>query len=204
MVPARLKPEIVRVEFSGHQFRKSSDIRCPSLLLSAIEARVSTLEVLMKSKALLWMVSAVSRKSILWGALTAVLAIAAIMPGLQAGPAMAGRFKLQFDAQVGKTALPTGDYTFSVDRATGTNGVILVYREGQALGIVVPQELDRYKGEGLNPELLCIRHDGKVTVRAMRLPGVGTYYFEMPKNLRTFVAQQPQLIETVPVQMGGE
>jgi hypothetical protein len=146
----------------------------------------------------------VSRKSILWGALTAVLAMAAIMPGLQAGPAPAGRFKLQFDAQVGKTALPTGDYTFSVDRATGTNGVIFVYREGKALGIVVPQVLDRYKGEGLSPELLCIRHDGKVTVRAIRLPGVGTYYFEMPKNLQTLVAQQPQLIETVPVQVSGE
>lgn len=146
----------------------------------------------------------VSRKSILLGALTAVLAIAAIMPGLQAGPATVGRFKLQFDAQVGKTALPTGDYTFSVDRASGTNGVIFVYREGRALGMVVPQVLDRYKGEGLTPELLCIRHDGKVTVRAMRLPGVGTYYFEMPKNLKTLVAQQPQLIETVPVQVNGE
>ena len=146
----------------------------------------------------------VSRKSILWGALSAVIAIAAIMPGLQAGPATAGRFKLQFDAQVGKTALPTGDYTFSVDRSTGSYGVIFVYREGQALGVVVPQTLDRYKGQGLNPQLLCIRHDGKVTVRALRLPNVGTYYFEMPKNLQTLVAQQPQLIETVPVQVSGE
>ncbi|HEV3482072.1 MAG TPA: hypothetical protein VGR97_07060 [Candidatus Acidoferrales bacterium] len=146
----------------------------------------------------------VSRKSILWGALSAVLAIAAIMPGLQAGPAMAGRFKLQFDAQVGKTALPMGDYTFSVDRGAGSYGVIFVYREGQALGMVVPQVLDRYKGQGLSPELLCIRHDGKVTVRALRLPEVGTYYFQMPKNLQTLVAQQPQLIETVPVQVSGE
>jgi hypothetical protein len=146
----------------------------------------------------------VSRKGILWAALTAVLAIAAIMPGLQAGPATAGRFKLQFDAQVGKTALPTGDYTFSVDRSAGSYGVIFVYREGQALGMVVPQTLDRYKGQGMSPQLLCIRHDGKVTVRALRLPNVGTYYFEMPKNLQTLVAQQPQLIETVPVQVRGE
>ncbi len=82
--------------------------------------------------------------------------------------------------------------------------MIFVYREGKTLGIVMPQALDRYKGEGLNPELLCIRHDGKVTVRAMRLPGVGTYYFQMPNNLKTLVAQQPQLIETVPVQVNGE
>jgi len=146
----------------------------------------------------------VFRKSILWGALTAVLAITAIMPSLQAGPATAGRFKLQFDAQVGKTALPTGDYTFSVDRTAGSYGVIFVYREGQALGIVVPQTLDRYKGQGLSPELLCIRHDGKVSVRALRLPNVGTYYFEMPKNLQALVAQQPELIEAVPVQVSGE
>lgn len=145
-----------------------------------------------------------SRKSILWGALSAVLAIAAIMPGLQAGPATAGRFKLQFDAQVGKTALPTGDYTFSVDQSTGSYGVIFVYREGQALGMVVSQTLDRYKGQGLSPELLCIRHDGEITVRALRLPNVGTYYFQMPKNLQALVAQQPQLIETVPVQVSGE
>ena len=146
----------------------------------------------------------VSRKSILWGALTAVLAIAAIMPGLQAGPSEAGRFKLSFSMRMGKTALPAGDYTFSLDRSAGSYGTIVVYREGQALGIMIPQTLDRFQGQGENPALLCIRHDGKVTVRALRLPNVGTYYFEVPKELKTLLAQQPQLIEAVPVQMNGE
>jgi hypothetical protein len=145
-----------------------------------------------------------SSKSILWIALGAVIAIAAIMPGLQAGPATTGRFKLPFDAQVGKTALPTGDYTFSVDRSAGSYGVVYVYREGQAMGIAVPQTLDRFEGQGMNAELLCVRHDGKVTVRALRLPNFGTYYFQMPKSMKTLVAQQPQLIETVPVQVSGE
>jgi hypothetical protein len=36
------------------------------------------------------------------------------------------------------------------------------------------------------------------------LPSIGTYYFEMPKSLKTLVAQQPQLIETVQVQVSGE
>ncbi len=146
----------------------------------------------------------VSRKSILWGALGAVIAIAAIMPGLQAGPAMVGRFKLQFDAQVGKTALPMGDYMFSVDRTAGSYGLIGVYRGTESVGILVPQELDTYRGQGQSPALLCIRHDGKVTVRALRLPGIGTYYFQMPKDLQKLVAQQPKLIETVPVQVSGE
>jgi len=144
-----------------------------------------------------------SRK-ILWIALGAVIAIAAIMPGLQAGPMTAGRFKMPFDAKMGKTALPTGDYTFSVDRSAGSYGLISVYRGAESVGILVPQELDIYHGQGQSPALLCIRHDGKVTVRALRLPGIGTYYFKMPKELKTLVAQQPELIETVPVQVSGE
>lgn len=145
-----------------------------------------------------------SRKSVLGIALGTVIAIAAIMPGLQAGPATAGRFKLPFDAQLGKTALPTGDYTLSIDRSVGSYGEVLVYREGQAMGIAIPQTLNRYEGQGESPVLLCIRHDGKVTIRALRLPNVGTYYFQMPKGLQTLMAQQPRLIETVPVQVSGE
>lgn len=145
-----------------------------------------------------------SRKSILWIALGAVIAIAAVMPGLKAGPMTVGRFTLPFDAQVGKTALPTGDYTFSVDRTGGSYGMISVYRGTESVGILMAQELDTYHGQGESPALLCIRHNGKVTVRAMRLPNLGTYYFPMPKDLQTLVAQQPELIETVPVQVGGE
>jgi hypothetical protein len=145
-----------------------------------------------------------SRKGILWAALAAVIAIAAIVPGLQAGPSADGRFKLPFDAQVGKMTLSTGDYTFSVDRNAGSYGLVRVYRGTESVGIMVPQELDYYHGQGQNSALLCIRHDGKVTIRAMRLPNIGTYYFQLPKDLKTLVAQQPQMIETVPVQVSGE
>lgn len=143
-------------------------------------------------------------RRILWVALGAVIAIAAIVPGLQAGAATTGRFKLPFDAQLGKTALPTGDYTFSVDRADGNYGLIRVYRGTENVGMMLPQELDTYHAQGESPALLCIRHDGKLTVRALRLPGIGTFYFPMPKDLQTLVAQQPELIETVPVQVSGE
>lgn len=146
-----------------------------------------------------------SRGSILWVALAAVIAIGTITPRLRAGSSShEGRFKLPFDAQLGTTALRTGNYTFSVDRSAGAYGVIVVYSEGRALGFVVPQTLDRYEAKGLNPQLLCIRHEGKVTVRGLRLPNVGTYYFRMPKELQTLMANQPRLIETVPVQVSGE
>lgn len=145
-----------------------------------------------------------SRKAILWAALVAVIAVGAIVPGLQAGPSAEGRFKLPFDAQMGKATLSTGNYTFSVDRADGTFGLIRVYRGTESVGIMVPQELDSYHGQQRQAALLCIRHDGKVTVRALRLPNIGTYYFQLPKDLQTLVAQQPQMIETVPVQVSGE
>ncbi|HEY6903146.1 MAG TPA: hypothetical protein VI216_02480 [Candidatus Acidoferrales bacterium] len=145
-----------------------------------------------------------SKKGILWAALVAVIAIGAIASGLQAGPSEEGRFKLPFDAQVGKMTLQTGDYTFSVDRADGSYGLIRVYRGTESLGIMVPQELDSFHGQFGHAALLCIRHDGKVTVRALRLPNIGTFYFEMPKDLQTLLAQQPQMIETVPVQVSGE
>ncbi|MGA9630369.1 MAG: hypothetical protein WA369_09770 [Candidatus Acidiferrales bacterium] len=65
----------------------------------------------------------------------------------------------------------------------------------------------RYGGESAAPdapELVCIRHDGKVSVRALKLPRVGTFYFALPKDLKALVAQQPQLIETVQVEARGE
>lgn len=144
----------------------------------------------------------VSKKGILWVALSAVIAIGAIVPGLKAGPSAEGRFKLPFDAEAGKMTLATGNYAFSVDRSAGSYGLVRVYRGTESVGIMVPQELDSFHGQSQNAALLCIRHDGKVTVRALRLPNIGTYYFQMPKNLKTLVAQQPQLIETVPVQVG--
>ena len=143
-----------------------------------------------------------SRKSILSIALGAVIAIAAIMPGLKAGPATTGRFKLPFDVQMGKMALSAGNYTFSVERSAGPNGLIRVYRGAEGVGLMLPQELDTHHGQHENPALLCVRHDGKVTVRALRWTNVGTYYFPMPKDLQKLVAEQPELIETVPVQVG--
>jgi hypothetical protein len=146
-----------------------------------------------------------SMKSILGVALGAVLAFGAIAPSLPAGPSAEGRFKLAFDAQLGeKMALPTGDYTFVIDRSAGSNGTISVYRGNQVVGMALPQTFDRFENQGEKPVLVCIRHDGKVTVRALRLPNVGTFYFSLPKDLKVIAAQQPQLLETVSIEVSGE
>jgi hypothetical protein len=135
--------------------------------------------------------------------LIAVIAIGMIAPGLQAGPAFAARFKLPFDAHLGKMALPNGDYSFSIDHATA-HGIIRFYRGDQAVGMVIAQVFDDHQRQSKNPQIICIRHDGNVTVRALRLPRIGTFYFALPKELQGLMARQPQLIETVSVEVRGE
>jgi hypothetical protein len=136
-------------------------------------------------------------------ALLAAIAFIAFAPGLHAGPANKGKFNLPFDAKWGMVALPTGEYAFSVDH-NALDGTILVYRGSETLGVVRAQMFDDRENQSKNPELVCIRHDGKVMVRALRLPGVGTFYFPLPKELKTLVTQQPQLIETVSVEVRGD
>jgi len=143
-------------------------------------------------------------KGMLLTALSATLAFGMIAPSLHAGPATVGKFKLTFDVQLGDKTLPTGDYTFSFDRAAGTNGVVYVYRGIQSVGMVLPQMVNSNEGLGEKPVMVGIRHDGKVTARALRLPNVGTVYFYLPKDLKVLVAQKPELIETVPIQASGE
>jgi len=134
--------------------------------------------------------------------LSAVVAFGLIASGLQAAPAAGGRFKLPFAAQWGEAALSTGDYTFLVDHFS-SNGMIFVYRGKQAVGILHPQIFESNESHSEKSELVCIRHDGKVAIRALRLPQVGTFYFSLPKDLKVLVAGQPELIETVSVEVSG-
>lgn len=134
--------------------------------------------------------------------LIALIAFGMVTPTLQAGPAARARFQLPFDAKWGFNTLRTGTYTISVEHFA-SSGMITVYHDNQAVGMVYPQTFESFENKSVNAELVCIRHDGVVTVRALRLPGAGTFYFSLPKELKTLVTQQPQLIETVPVEVGG-
>ena|ERR1700730_11948427 len=135
-------------------------------------------------------------------ALVAVIAIGMFVPGLRAKSVAGGKFTLPFNAQWEAMALQTGDYTYSIDQ-TSLGGTIFVYKGNQAVGLVRPQSFDDYKGQGKNPVLICIRHNGNVTVRALQLRG-GTFYFSLPKELKGLMAQQPKLIETVSVEVTGQ
>jgi hypothetical protein len=134
--------------------------------------------------------------------LSTMIAFALTALDLQARVA-GGQFKLPFDAKWGEVALPTGGYTFSIDHIA-SNGVFTIYRGSQALGFVRPEMLDDKENRSQSATLVCIRHDRKLTVRALRLPHRGTFYFPITKELSALVAQQPQLIETVSISVSGE
>jgi hypothetical protein len=40
-----------------------------------------------------------------------------------------------------------------------------------------------------------------VTIRALRLPNVGTFYFALPKEVKDLVAQQSRSVESVTVEV---
>ena len=136
-------------------------------------------------------------------ALSAVIVLGMIAPSLWAGSAAMGEFNLPFNAQWERIGLQTGEYTFSVDHIT-MDGSVYVYRGNEAMGIVRPEAFDSSKGQSQNPELVLVRHNGKVAVRALSLPGVGTFYFSLPKDLKVLAAQQPQMIETIRVRVNGQ
>lgn len=142
-------------------------------------------------------------KSVSGFVLSAVVALVMMAPSVQAGPAAQDRFTLPFDAQWGKVTLPIGSYTLSIDRL-GLNGKVLISQGSKGIEMVLPQSFDYTQNQSKKAELVCIRHDGVVTVRALRLPEVGTFYFALPKNLATMMAEQPQMVETVSVEVSGE
>jgi hypothetical protein len=125
------------------------------------------------------------------------------LPELHAGPAVAGKFKIPFDASLGTTVLPTGDYTVALHQVA-MQDVIFIYQGTKGVAALRPQSFNPHEDKGEKPVLIFVRHDGNSTLRAVSFPGAGTFYFPLPKELKTLVAQQPQLIETVQVQVSGD
>ena len=114
-----------------------------------------------------------------------------------------GTFNLPFDAQWGQVKLSAGTYSFVVDDALHNNRIIL--RQGtHYMGFISRSEFSDDNKANLQPALLCVRHDSSFTVRALRLPEIGTYYYFMSKQKNQTVAQKPELIQDVPVLLGGK
>lgn len=130
----------------------------------------------------------------------AVLAVPA-RPQSHAGSRLT--FTLPFDAQWGLVKLSAGTYSFSLDDAYHAHQV-LISQGTHYVGIVPYSEFSDEKKADLQASLLCVRHDSAFSVRALRLPEVGTFYYAVPKQKNKTVAQTPELIQDVPVILGGK
>jgi len=143
-----------------------------------------------------------------WNKVAAFAVVAAVgfgmsLPQLQAQSVARGKFQLPFDSKVDQLALPTGDYTFAVDHLA-MNGIVSIYQGSKIVGLMHPQSFSSYDNQGEKPVLVFVRHQGDTALRAFRLPGTGTFYFPLPKGLKALSAKQPQLIETVSVQVSAD
>ena len=125
-----------------------------------------------------------------------------------------GSFTLPFEAHWGNATLPAGKYTFE---AVGIGHPFIEVR-GEAKGstpvfvIVLAHNLSQSANTS---ELVCIRQGNTGIVHSLVLKGSGEIlYFPVPKNLRlyahngnaktrTLLAQDPDLIQRVPVEVAG-
>ena len=144
-----------------------------------------------------------SWKNIAAFAVAVAIAFGMSLPASHAQSMTRGKFQLPFDAKLDKIALPTGDYTFAVDHL-GLNSIVRIYQGTSVVAMAHPQSFSSYDNQGEKPVLVFVRHDGNASLRALRFPRSGTFYFPLSKELKVLSAKQPQLIETITVQVSGD
>ncbi len=113
-----------------------------------------------------------------------------------------GRFTLSVEARWGQMVLPPGDYSFTLDHATNM-GIVTIWRGTKAVDMILNQ--GSYDNQTFDrSELILVRSGGNYTIRALRLAELGlTLQFSVPKTESQLIVQAPQLLERIPVIMGG-
>jgi hypothetical protein len=128
-----------------------------------------------------------------------------------------GTFTLPFEARWGTASLPAGNYTFEEGNTNTGQRIIEVRGESKgsprAFVLVQTHTPNAYDNSS---ELVCIRKGSTGIVRSLMLKGLGEIlYFAIPKNVQmyahngnaktqTLLAQGPELIQRVPVELGGQ
>jgi hypothetical protein len=116
--------------------------------------------------------------------------------------AYAGTFTLSVEARWGNMVLPPGDYSFTLDQGTNT-GIVCIRGRSGYLGVILNQGTDAQQTFARS-ELILVRSGENYTIRALRLAELGTAYeYAVPKTGKQLIVQAPQLLERIPVSMGG-
>ena len=116
----------------------------------------------------------------------------------QSATVTSGKFTLDFNAQWGKLDLQPGTYSFAVN-AENSAYIVTVKQGVQNKGFVLSSSFSSADQSGSQDEaLLCVRRSGECSVGALKMP-TGVFYFNMPGIQKAQLAQQPDLVERVPV-----
>jgi hypothetical protein len=109
---------------------------------------------------------------------------------------------LSVEARWGHIVLPPGDYSFTLDHATSP-GIVTIWRGTKPVDMVLNQATDDRQTFDRS-ELILVRSGGNYTIRALRLAELGlTLEYSAPTTGRQLIVQAPQLLERIPVMMGG-
>jgi hypothetical protein len=109
-----------------------------------------------------------------------------------------GDFTLTSETRWGTAILPAGHYTFELDEAAD-----LITVRGQNRAVIFVSRHDEDNRVDSNALILASR-DGKHVVRALRLAqGKKVFFYAVPKETPKAVAQDPVMIERVPVTISG-
>jgi hypothetical protein len=117
--------------------------------------------------------------------------------------AFKGSFTLPFQVRWGQVVLPPGEYSFTLDHGSVQGKVTIWTGTRKAVGFVNNQGV--YDQQTVDrSELVLVRSGGNYTVRALRLEDLGmTLEYSVPKTGTQLITQAPQLLERIPVAMGG-
>jgi hypothetical protein len=107
-----------------------------------------------------------------------------------------GRFTLPFEAHWGKLNLQPGTYSFNVNSENSAY-IIAVQQGNHPMGFVLATTFSSHEPSE-NPALLCVRHAGACSIGALKTQR-GAFYFHLPSGSMTQMAQEPGLIERIPV-----
>jgi hypothetical protein len=127
----------------------------------------------------------------------AVLA-ACLNPGRASAQVFQGKFTLPFAARWGQATLPAGDYSFTLDGASGVS-MLRVYRGRSGVAMIMAQDQNQnYSGRA---ELTVVRG----TVRTLNLPTIGVVLEYAPHHPKHLTApEEREIAQVVPVAATGK
>jgi hypothetical protein len=135
--------------------------------------------------------------------LVLALAGALVFAGLaSAGPSVAGKFTLPFEARWGLATLPAGDYQFTME-SVGAPATIEVFRGAKPVALIFANALSTVSSG--QAELTIVRTREGNTVRDLSMPDVGIALHYAPHRLRRgSAAAEREVAQVVSVAIEGK